>query len=156
MSKYDTIKAWQILQKMDRNYGTTIISIQFVFFQTITSSSTYLLLNIHYRIFKFHIFFGRVGGSQGTGVVNDTTEVIQDSANTYKDPWCWVPGEPGRRSDPRPRGSWGYTPGPSPASPAAGGRPDSRGRRPDSPCSRQCLQGSWPVPGSPASWSASG
>lgn len=66
VSKYDTIKAWQILQKMDRNYGTTIISIQFVFsyfFQTVTSNSTVtcniLLLNIHYRIFKFHIFFGR-------------------------------------------------------------------------------------------------
>ena len=134
------------------------LSIKYYLYFLTSYTQYHLSLQLIYLLLNFQVsyIFWKGGGSQGKGVDNDTTEVIQDPANTYKDPWCWVPGEPGRRSDPRPRGSWGYTPGPSPASPAAGGRPDSRGRRPDSPCSHQCPRGSWPVPGSPASWSASG
>lgn len=148
--------------RLDKSYRIRIeimgqLSIQYNSY-FLTSSKQYLLilqliyvlLNIHYWIY----IFWKGGGVKVQGL----TMIPQRSytANTYKDPWCWVPGVQGRRSGPQPLWSWGYTPGLSPASPAAGGRPDSRGRRPDSPCSHQCPRGSWPVPGSPASWSASG
>ena len=60
---------------------------------------TQIRFDISYRIwieiifiieFSSFIYFleGGGGSHQGTGVDNDITEVIQDPAYTYKDPWC--------------------------------------------------------------------